>query len=78
MCGWGGGHYKDCSIRHRQDQSHPAQRGRICNSPGIPSDWTEGPSHGSGADRSANRDAVWTTGKMSIDVRLKVCVNCSW
>lgn len=49
MCGWGGEYKRDCSLRHKKDQSHPAQRGRICDSPGIPSDWTEGPSHGSGA-----------------------------
>lgn len=53
--GRGGGVLKrDCSLRHRQDQSHPAQRGRICDSPGIPSDWTEGPSHGSGAEGTAD------------------------
>lgn len=49
---------RDCSLRRRQDQSNPAQRGRICDSPGIPSDWTEGPSHDSGAEGAADRDAV--------------------
>lgn len=64
MCGWGGGgggvleRLLSLSLRHRQAQSHPAQRGRICNSPGIPSDWTEGPSHDSGAEGAADRDAV--------------------
>lgn len=60
------------ALSHRQVQSHPAQRGRIYNSPGIPSDWTEGPSHGSGAEGTADRDAVWITGKMSYEVRLEV------
>lgn len=78
MCGWGGGYWKDCFLKQGQDQSCPAQRGRFCNSPGIPSDWTEGPSHGSRAERTADGDAVRIIGKLSYEVRLKVCLNCSW
>lgn len=65
MCGWGGGYWKGCSLKHRQDESSPAQRGSIFNCPGIPSDWTEGPSHGSGARETADRNAVWIFWKMS-------------
>lgn len=56
MCGWAYG--KDCNLRRKRSQSHPAQRGPICDSPGIPSDWTEGPSHDSGAEGAADGDAV--------------------
>lgn len=66
----GRGALKRLLLRCRQDQSNPAQRGRICDSLGIPSDWTEGPSHGSGAQGTADRVAVWITGKMSYEVRL--------
>lgn len=45
-------------LSHKQSQSSPAKRGRSCNSPGIPSDWTEGPSHGSGAGVTADRRDV--------------------
>lgn len=61
MCGWRGG-IERAALTHRQVQSYPAQRGRICNSPGIPSDWTEGPSHCSGAEGTAVRNIVWIVG----------------
>lgn len=56
----------------------PAQRGCICNSPGIPSDWTEGPSHGSGPRGTAGGCVVWTIGTISPEVGLKNCVKCIW
>lgn len=57
--------------RRGRDESYAAQRDLIGGSPGIPSDWTEGPSHGSGAEGVADRWAV------PYERLFKVCVNCS-
>lgn len=43
MCERGGGFKRDCSLTHRKDQSHPAQRGRFATVLGSPQTGPRGP-----------------------------------
>ena len=73
MCGCGWGYWLGCFLWQKQNESSPAQRGYCFNSPGIPSDWTEGPSHGSGAGATADSNDVWILGTMSWGLKCVIC-----